>query len=95
MLYYIYVTTATGTLIWPNMTRSTGTRIIKRILPDAESVTVSVEGASRHFISYNPYGDGWDIFRHGNGAYLYAGRSYKTLGAALNMLDKLAETEVR
>lgn len=95
MLYYIHVTTATGTLIWPNMTRSTGARIIKRILPDAESITVSIEGASRHFISYNPYGNGWDVFKHANGRSLYYGRSYKTLGGALNKLDKLAETEMQ
>ena len=95
MLYYIHVTTATGTLIWPSMTRSTGARIIKRILPEAESITVSVDGAPRHFIAYNPYGDDWDVFRHANGPSTYYGRSYKTLSGALNKLDKLAETEVR
>lgn len=95
MLYYIHVTTATGTLIWPSVTRSTGARIIKRILPDAESVAVSVNGASHHTVSYDPHFREWNVLKHANGRSLYYGPSYKTLSGALNKLDKLAETEMQ
>ena len=97
MLYHIAFTAddSTRPLVWDRQTRKTAAQIVKDVLPQPGEVVISVCDAPRHFASYNPYGDGWDVFRHGNGAYRYTGHSYRTLYGALNKLDRLAETEAR
>lgn len=97
MLYRIEYTAddSTRPLVWDRQTRKTTAQIVKDVLRQPGAVIISVCAAPRHFVAYNPYGDGWDIFRHGNGACLYAGRNFRTLSGALNMLDRLSETEAR
>lgn len=97
MLYHIEYTAddSTRPLVWDRRTRKTTAQIVKDMLRQPGAVIISVCSAPRHFAAYNPYVDDWDIFRRGNGACLYAGRSFRTLSGALNMLDRLSETEVR
>ena len=97
MLYRIEYTAADSCrpLVWDRQTRRTAAKIVKDVLQQPGEIVISACAAPRHFAAYNPYGDGWDIFRHGNGACPYAGRSFRTLSGALNMLDRLSETEAR
>lgn len=97
MLYRVKFTASDSCkpLIWRYQTRKTAARIIKDILPQPGEIVISVCDAPRHFVAYNPIGDGWDVCMHAYGLSLYYGSSYKTLSGALNKLDRLAETEVR
>lgn len=97
MLYRIEYTAddSTRPLVWDRQTRSTAAQIVKDVLQQPGAVIIAVCDAPRHFAAYNPCGDGWDIFHHGNGRSPYYGHGYKTLSGALNMLDRLAETEAR
>ena len=97
MLYHIAFTAddSARPLVWDRQTRKTAAQIIKDVLTQNGSIRISICDAPRHFIVYNPYGDDWLIFRHGNSRSLYTGRSYKTLSGALSKLDRLAESEAR
>ena len=97
MLYRIKFTAEDSTrpLVWNYQTRKTAARIVKDILPQPGEIIVSVCDAPRSYAKFDAEFGTWDIFHHGNGRSPYYGHGYKTLAGALNMLDRLAETEVR
>lgn len=97
MLYRIEYTAADSCrpLVWDRQTRRTAAKIVKDVLQQPGKIVISVCDAPRHFVSYDAYEDDWCILRHEKGACRYFGHSYRTLSGALNMLDRLSETEVR
>ena len=86
---------STRPLVWDRQTRKTTAHIVKDVIDQAGEIIITVCDAPRHFATYDPWGDCWDIGKHASGRSLYYGYSYKTLSGALNKLDRLAETEVR
>lgn len=97
MLYRIEYTAAGSCLrlVWDRQTRKDAAKIVKDVLRQPRDVVVSVCDAPRSYAEYDAGLRAWYVFRHGNGVYRYTGRNFRTLSGALNMLDRLAETEVR
>lgn len=97
MLYRIEYTAddSTRPLVWDRQTRKDAAKIVKDVLRQPGAVIISVCAAPRSYAEYDADFRAWYVFRHGNGAYRYTGRNFRTLSGALNMLDRLAETEVR
>lgn len=97
MLYRIEYTAddSTRPLVWDRQTRKDAAKIVKDVLRQPGAVIVSVCDAPRSYAKFDAEFGTWDIFHHGNGRSPYYGHGYKTLSGALNMLDRLSETEAR